>query len=224
MRSHQRRGIKESNDSHQTQGRVIHWANLYDPLLKVLTLGKEKAIREATLELAWVNPGEKVLDVGCGTGSLTLLAKERVGPAGEVYGIDPAYEMIDVARGKCARALVDVILQTGVIEAIPFADDTFDVVLSSFMVHHLPEDVKKAGFEEVRRVLVPGGRLLVIDIEPSGLPFLGSLFTHLIGHGRIRGNITALPPMLREAGFDGVEVGPAGYVPLSYALARTGEV
>ena len=207
--------------SRQTNGRVIHWARFYDPMIKVLTLGKEREVREATLDLAGLCKGERVLDVGCGTGNLTLWAKNRVGETGTVCGIDPAPEMVEAARGKSADAGVDIELRTGVIERIPFPEDTFDVVLSSFMVHHIPEDVKRAGFKEVRRVLVPGGRLLVVDIEPTDLPLLGALFTHLIGHGRIRGNINALPALLKEAGFDGVEVGRTAYSPVSYALAVT---
>jgi ubiquinone/menaquinone biosynthesis C-methylase UbiE len=205
---------------HQTEGRVIHWARFYDPLIKVLTMGREKEMREEFLDLAGVGPGERVLDVGCGTGNLTLWAKERVGEGGKVSGIDPAPEMIEAARDKSVRAGVDIELRTGIIEDIPFPEDSFDVVLSSFMVHHLPEEVKRAGFAEVRRVLAPEGRLLVVDIEPAGLPLLGALFTHLIGHGKIRGNINALPALLKKAGFDGVEVGRTTFSPVSFALAR----
>ncbi len=211
--------MERSNGSPQTRGRVIHWANHYDRLIKLLTLGKEEAIREMTLELAKVSPGEKVLDVGCGTGSLTVMAKRMVGPAGEVCGIDPAPEMIDVARRKSASAEAEVDLRVGLIEAIPFPDGAFDAVLSSLMIHHLPDDVKKTGFAEVHRVLIPGGRMLAVDIEPSGLPLLGALFTHLIGHGKMRGNVTRLPAMLQEAGFTRVEVGRTGFSPLSFALA-----
>jgi len=208
--------------SHHTQGRVIHWARFYDPLIKVLTLGKEREVREETLDLAGVGKGEIVLDVGCGTGNLTFWAKERVGEAGMVCGIDPAPEMIEHARVKCARAGVDIELRTGVIEDIPFPDSTFDVVLSSFMVHHLPDEVKKKGFAEIYRVLVPGGRLLVVDLEPSNASTQGRIMSHLIGHGRIRGNITLLPPLLQEAGFERIEVGATRYSPLSYALAERG--
>ena len=208
-----------SDGAIQTKGRVIHWANRYDRLVGVLMLGKEDAIRRMTLQLAKVSSGEKVLDVGCGTGSLTIMAKGEAGPTGEVSGIDPAPEMIEIARSKAAGAGVDVAFQVGTIEALPFPDGTFDVVLSSLMVHHLPDDLKKTGFGEVHRVLKPSGRFLIVDIEPSGLPLLGALFTHLIGHGRMRGNITRLPEMLREAGFTQVETGRTAFSPISFALA-----
>jgi len=212
-----------SGEAPRTGGRVIHRAGQYDLLIKLLTLGKEKAIRGMTLELARVSPGEKVLDVGCGTGTLTIMAKGAVGRRGEVCGIDPAPEMIDVARRKAARARMEVDFRVGLVESIPFADGSFDAVLSSFMVHHLPEEVKVKGFREVRRVLRPGGRLLVMDIEPSGSTATGRLLAHLIGHGRMKGNIGMLPAALREAGFEPIETGATRYGPLSYALATRGD-
>jgi ubiquinone/menaquinone biosynthesis C-methylase UbiE len=213
----------QSEEIIHTKGHVIHWANRYDRLVKVLMLGKEDAIRKTTLQRAEVSAGEKVLDVGCGTGSLTVMAKRTVGPTGEVCGIDPAPEMIELARHKAAGAGVDVAFQVGTIEALPFPGGDFDVVLSSLMVHHLPDDLKTAGFREIHRVLKQGGRFLIVDIEPSGLPLLGALFTHLIGHGRMRGNITRLPKMLREAGFSRVETGGTAFSPLSFALAAREE-
>jgi len=215
--------MKHSGNDDRTKGRVIHWAGYYDALLQVLMLGKDRAIREMTLELAKVGMGEKVLDVGCGTGSLAILAKSRVGVEGRVEGIDPSPEMIQVARKKSARAGMEVGFRIGGIESIPFPDDSFDVVLSSLMVHHLPDDVKREGLREVRRVLRPGGRLLVVDLEPRGGSFTKLLFNHLIGHSRLEGNVTMLPDRLREAGFEDVEVGVTQYSSLSYALAVTGD-
>ncbi len=211
--------MERNDEAIQTKGRVIHWARQYDWLVKLLTLGKEKAIRETTLELAKLSPGDKVLDVGCGTGTLAIMAKGIVGPTGEVYGIDPAPEMIDVARHKSARASVEVNLQVGLIEAIPFPECTFDVVLSSLMVHHLPDDVKAKGLREVQRVLRPGGRLLVIDMKLSSSTLIGKLHAHLGGHGRMKGDVPLLPEMLREAAFKSVEMGATRYRRLSYALA-----
>ncbi|HMA37825.1 MAG TPA: methyltransferase domain-containing protein, partial [Chloroflexia bacterium] len=87
-----------------TEGRLIRWARFYDPLVWLMALGQTRTLRALPLDLAAIQPGERVLDVGCGTGDLTLAAARRVGPAGTAVGIDAAPEMIAVARGKARRA------------------------------------------------------------------------------------------------------------------------
>src|SRR5690349_8438760 len=114
-----------------TDGRTIGWANHYDLVVKLLTFGKERGLREQTVHQAAIAAGETVLDVGCGTGTLTLLAKSHVGNQGKVYGIDAAPEMIDAARQKAVQQKSEVNFQTAVIEALPFPDGMFDAVLSS---------------------------------------------------------------------------------------------
>jgi len=85
------------------------------------------------------------------------------GPAGETCGIDPAPEMVELARRKAAQAGVTVRFEVGVIEALPYPPDHFDVVLSSLMLHHLPDELKRRGLAEIHRVLKPAGRLLAVD-------------------------------------------------------------
>jgi 2-polyprenyl-3-methyl-5-hydroxy-6-metoxy-1,4-benzoquinol methylase len=98
-------------DPPQTAGRVLHGARWYDLFGSVISFGRDKAIREQLIELAAPAPGEKVLDVGCGTGTLALALKSSVG-TGEVHGIDASPEMIDVAREKAAKAGSDIDLQS----------------------------------------------------------------------------------------------------------------
>ncbi|MGB3713430.1 MAG: methyltransferase domain-containing protein, partial [Candidatus Promineifilaceae bacterium] len=90
-------------NSVSTKGKTIHWARFYDYAVNILALGTEKTLRNSALDLAQIQPGERVLDVGCGTGNLTLLAKTRTGPTGNVGGIDPSPEMINVARHKAEK-------------------------------------------------------------------------------------------------------------------------
>ncbi len=93
----------------ETKGRVMHSeARYHDLLAWLLTFGRERAFRERLVELARLRPGETVLDVGCGTGTLAIAAKRRVGTAGTVYGIDPSPEMVDRATRKAAKAGVEV--------------------------------------------------------------------------------------------------------------------
>jgi ubiquinone/menaquinone biosynthesis C-methylase UbiE len=106
-----------------------------------------------------------VLDVGCGTGQLLLEVARRVGRAGRVAGVDPGIEQITRARAKAARRNVPIEFQIGVIEQLAFPDQTFDVVFSTIMMHHLPASLKRQGLAEIARVLKPGGRLVIADFK-----------------------------------------------------------
>ncbi len=158
-----------------------------------------RRLRRKSIDAAQIKPGERILDVGCGTGDLTLLAKERAGATGQVYGIDAAPEMIDVARSKAARAKAEVDFRVSCHRTLPFPAESFDVVLSSLMMHHLPDDLKPQALAEIRRVIKPGGRLLIVDfkgqLEKQGVAALvkeagfaqietGSLWLNMIGFVR----------------------------------------
>jgi ubiquinone/menaquinone biosynthesis C-methylase UbiE len=199
-----------------TQGRLIRWAKYYDRSVSLLMLGGRRRLRAATVTLAGVQPGETVLEVGCGTGDVALAASARVGASGAVYGIDPSPEMIAVARAKAARLGAKVDFQLGLIESLAFADASVDVVLSSLMMHHLPDDLKQRGLAEIARVLKPGGRLLIVDFK---LPAdrLGRALNRLILHGNIERGIEGLAPMLRAAGFTRIEAGETSFRLLGFA-------
>ena len=154
--------------------------------------------------------GGPVLDVGCGTGSLAIALKAKVGASGEVRGIDASPEMIEVARRKAARAGVDAGFEVALIEEMPFPDGRFDLVVSSFMLHHLPEDVKRKGFAEIRRVLKPGGRFLAVDFGETGTSVMGHLMS-MLGHGHGHASMEALAPAMETAGFTDVEAGVTKY-------------
>src|SRR5258707_14582849 len=125
--------------------------------------GKWRQVRQRTGTLAQLQPGEQVLDVGCGTGTLAIEVARRVGTTGRVAGVDPGTQQIARARAKAARRNVPVEFQIGVIEQLPFPDQTFDVVFSTLMMHHLPAPLKRQGLVEIARVLKPGGHLVIAD-------------------------------------------------------------
>ncbi|MBW1879726.1 MAG: methyltransferase domain-containing protein [Deltaproteobacteria bacterium] len=162
--------MQTDNQVVHTEGTVLHWAGFYDLLLKIVTLGREGRFRRRIITTARLESGQRVLDVGCGTGTLAVAAAEVVGTEGSVHGIDPAPEMIARARAKAEKAAASVAFEVGVIEALAFPDQSMDVVLSSLMFHHLTDQLKPLGLAEIRRVLAPGGRLVVVDFgKPDGM-------------------------------------------------------
>lgn len=187
----------------QTEGRLIRWAPYYDLAVSATTLGHARRLRQMTVDNALIKSGDSVLDVGCGTGEVTLLAKTRA-KNGKVFGIDPAPEMITVARKKAARKKLDIDFRVGVIESLPFPDSSIDVVTSSLMMHHLPGNLKRDGLAEIYRVLKPGGRLLIADfLRPTG-SFLNHLFIAFTRHQGLQSGIEDLQKLLKEAGFSQV--------------------
>src|SRR5918992_5686450 len=198
-----------------TTGRVLHWAARYDLLVWLLTHGRHRAFRERLVGLARLAAGESILDVGCGTGSLAIAAKRQVGVGGPVFGIDASPAMIARATSKAARAGIDVSFKTAVAETLPFPDAQFDVVLSTLMLHHLPRKVRQQCAHEVRRVLKPQGRVLVVDFAHAQSK--SGLLAHFHCHGHV--DPREIVALLDEAGFRCVESGPVGISSLQFVLA-----
>ena len=176
-----------------TQGRTIPWARRYDLFVFLFTLGQARRLRSCTADLARLLPGESVLDVGCGTGDLTLEVARRIGSSGLVAGIDAAPEMVARASQKARRRHLAIDFRVEPVERLTFTDQTFDVVVSSLVFHHLPEALKRQALAEIRRVLKPGGRLLLVDL-------LGPTSAFLL-HSHLHTTLPELLPLLDEAGF-----------------------
>ncbi|QDZ03121.1 class I SAM-dependent methyltransferase [Nitratireductor mangrovi] len=146
-------------------------------------------------ELAGIGPGEKVLDVACGTGALTAVVAEKVGPEGRVTGLDINPQMLAVARAK--PLAVEWIEAPA--ERLPFADAAFDAVLSQFGFMFFDDQALALG--EMHRVLRPGGRLAVAvcgAVEDSpGYAVFASLLDDLFGEDV--GNAFRAPFVLGDA-------------------------
>lgn len=172
---------------------------LYDPILR-LTL-REQTFKKALVEQARIQPGQCVLDLGCGTGTLTLLIKSAH-PHAHVVGFDGDPKILSLAEAKAARAGLAVDWKQGLAQELPYADSCFDRVLSSLMLHHLSSENKRAALREVLRVLRPGGELHVADWgrPQNALMRPASLLIALLD-GYSRENVEGLlPELFRQAG------------------------
>lgn len=202
--------VRTHNEDEAIKNQMEKMVTSYDSYIKKVTLGRENALRKTTVELAQVKPGDCVLEVGSGTGTLTLAAKRQAGPTGQVFGIDIIPGMIEASRRKAAQAGLEVTFQSGSIENIPFPDNKFDVVLCSFMIFHMSEATRKKGIAEIRRVLKPNGRLLVLDLAMPARP-LPRAIAQVFFKGFIEHDLKELLPLMREAGFSNIEIGPAKF-------------
>jgi len=168
----------------------------YDLFAKLL--GVERSHRRL-LEQAAIQSGYNVLEIGCGTGNLTILAK-RLHASARVHGIDPDPKALSRARRKAHRADLDVDFRQAFSEQLPFQDASCDRVLSAFMLHHIQSDTKVPALREVYRVLKPSGSLHLADFEDVA----GSRGHHTVSvahqheESRFRSTISHL---LQEAGF-----------------------
>jgi ubiquinone/menaquinone biosynthesis C-methylase UbiE len=137
--------------------------NYFSDYYDTLTPAEKSRFRRKQINLINLQEGEKVLDVGCGTGVLSILAKMVVGETGEVAGIDIAPKMVLKAQNKIKESNLKINFSTASIDELPYGDEHFDVVISSMMFHHLPVEVKKKGLEEIYRVLKKRGRFFLSD-------------------------------------------------------------
>jgi ubiquinone/menaquinone biosynthesis C-methylase UbiE len=163
--------------------------------------GQLRELRQRTATLAQLQPGEQVLDVGCGTGALAIEVARRVGRAGRVTGIDPGTQQIASARSKAARRHMPIDFQIGLIEQLPFPDQSFDVVFSTLMIHHLPANLKRQGLAEIARVLKPGGRLVIADFKRKQERQGRAARFHAGGS-----SMQDLAALVKEAGFEHLEI------------------
>jgi ubiquinone/menaquinone biosynthesis C-methylase UbiE len=200
----------------QKFGLILHAAASYDLFVRLVTLGRERNFRDRLVDLAGLRPGDRVLDVGCGTGSLAIVAQRRVGLAGGVFGIDASPEMIARAERKARKAGAVIDFREAAAQKLPFPDAHFDAVLSTVMFHHLSRTGRQECAAEMRRVLKPGGRALVVDFAASARR--GGLLGHI--HQR-PGHVSHddMVAVLSQAGLNCVESGAVGVLGLHFALA-----
>jgi SAM-dependent methyltransferase len=171
---------------------------LYDPLVKLL--GGDTA-RTILLDQATIRPGHRVLDIGCGTGTLAILIK-RLHPDVDVVGLDPDPKALARAKRKAERSAVSIRLDQGFSHELPYSEASFNRVFSTFMFHHLMVDKREKTLYEVRRVLTPGGSLHMLDFTGTEASGHGLLARHFHSSHRLKDNSEErILALMNRAGF-----------------------
>ena len=177
----------------------------YDPIARLTT--RERSVKQALIRYARVPDDATVIDLGCGTGTLTVWLKQQY-PGARVIGLDADPTILEYARGKARAAGVDVEFIEGFAGELPFGDGSAQRVVSSLFFHHLQPADKRGALSEVLRVLSSGGELHISDWGPPSSFLMRALFFPvrvLDGFPNTRDNVQGnLPSLIREAGAERV--------------------
>ncbi|MDO9303444.1 MAG: methyltransferase domain-containing protein, partial [Anaerolineales bacterium] len=192
-------------DSHYVPAFGIHWLTpFYDSFAKPFA----DSFRRRLIQQANIQPGQRVLDLGCGTGLLTIMLKRSI-PDARVTGLDGDEEVLNIARDKSRGT--DIQWDHAFATDLPYPDQSFDAVVSSFVTHHLTSADKARTFQEVRRVLRPDGGFHIVDFGPPFNILTRAQASVMKNLERTVDNFAGrILPMLTEAGFG--EVKEAGHV------------
>ena len=170
----------------------------YDFIQKYIV--RDVRYKSLLIDQADIRVGQSVLDLGCGTGTLAIMAK-HLHPGAEVTGLDADPDMLKVARYKSAREITPVTFDTGMTYDLPYPDESFDRIVSSIMIHHLKTPDKKRTAHEVFRVLKPDGQLHIVDFGKPVTWYGKILGPFLHGFEEANDNIEgSLPKFFGEPG------------------------
>jgi len=177
-----------------------HWLTpLYDPLVHHLM--RENMLRTRLVLEADILPGMRVLDLGCGTGTLTILIQQSHLMA-QVYGLDADPQVLEIARSKARQEGARITLEQGMAYQLPYSDGWFDRVVTSLMLHHLTSSQKQQALNEVFRILRPGGKFTILDIGVPRGAYAWLVAQVMQRMERADDNIHGLlPSMVKDAGF-----------------------
>lgn len=185
----------------------FHWlTDYYDWLIRSFL--PEKKFKSALLQQASLANGQKILDFGTGTATLSIMAK-RLYPEAEITGIDVDPRILSLANKKIQREKVAIELSGYNGDFLPFPDGKFDRVISSLVFHHLTRDQKNRSLSEIYRVLKTGGELHIADWgKPANFMMRAVFFfeQYFDGYERTIDSVRGLlPQIIKEAGFTEVK-------------------
>jgi ubiquinone/menaquinone biosynthesis C-methylase UbiE len=176
---------------------------IYDIMMALLM--QEKAFKHRLIDVADIQPNATVLDLGCGTATLTLMIKQTH-PSAHVIGIDGDDRILNIARAKAKAQSAAIQLDKGMAFELPYPDGHFDRVLSSLVIHHLTTRDKLRTFMEIHRVLKSAGQVHIADFGPSANRYSRVISRLLTLLEHVADNIEGrLPQMLQETGFDTIQ-------------------
>jgi len=175
---------------------------LFDPFIR--SFMHEDRFKSHLIDMMQLKPGMRLLDVGCGTGTLAIMIKHAF-PQAQVTGLDGDPEILEIANKKTHDRSLEIKYDLGVAYALPYREDYFDRVVSSMVMHHLTRENKIQTFKEIGWVLKSGGEFHLVDFGPPR-----SMYTRLVSmvmqrleevEDNINGN---LPTFIQSAGFSSV--------------------
>lgn len=216
-----------------TPGITLEHGQRYDAFVDAFFFGRRSAVYGRLAELSGARAGDRVLDVGCGTGYFARRLARVVAPGGggggvgarqqarqgSVIGIDASAGMLEQARRSTESAACEYVV--GAAERLEFEDGSFDVVTSSLMLHHLPTELRGQALSEMRRVLRPGGQLLIGEFRPPRTRLGRALIASATGPAMREDMRSKLPGLIRDAGFAEVRTGDLRpWITYAHALRR----
>lgn len=203
-------------------------SGVYDRMNRVMTAGLDQAWRERTADRVRLEPGQRALDLCCGTGDVAFALAERVGPEGHVVGADFSRPMLEIASDKgVSRGAAQVEFEWADALNLPYEDESFDAVTIAFGARNLADLPR--GLSEMHRVLKPGGSLAILEItQPRRQPlatFFGLWFDRIVPMlGKVAGDSSAytyLPESVRtfpDAETLGARLDEAGFRHVRWTL------
>lgn len=193
-------------DAHYVPALRYHWLTRFYDYVLALTV-RELAFKSTLVSQAEITPNQQILDLGCGTATLTLLLKKQY-PTTDVIGLDGEGQALVIAQAKAQKVQMELHFDKGLSFNLPYSSDSFNRVFSSLLFHHLTYENKEKTLREVYRVLKPNGMLHIADWGRPSNPVMRGLFLWvqlLDGFNTTSGNVQGkLPEMFVQADFNPV--------------------